>query len=67
MPKGRLSVGDDTPTGEPLNGPEGPYITDGHDDAVAAAREAGKHPGQATARKAGLRRKKTGRRNRDGD
>jgi hypothetical protein len=31
MGKGRLSVGDDTPTGEPENGPRGPYITDKDD------------------------------------
>jgi hypothetical protein len=33
MGKGRLSVGDDTPTGEPENGPQGPYITDEDDGA----------------------------------
>ena len=31
MANGRLSVGDDTPTGEPENGPRGPYITDKDD------------------------------------
>lgn len=31
MSKGQLSVGDDTPTGEPENGPRGPYITDKDD------------------------------------
>ena len=31
MGKGQLSVGDDTPTGEPENGPKGPYITDEDD------------------------------------
>lgn len=31
MPKTDLSVGDDTPTGEPENGPRGPYITDKDD------------------------------------
>lgn len=31
MAKGQLSVGDDTPTGEPVNGPRGPYITDKDD------------------------------------
>jgi hypothetical protein len=31
MGKGQLSVGDDTPTGEPENGPRGPYITDKDD------------------------------------
>jgi hypothetical protein len=28
---GAISVGDDTPTGEPENGPAGPYITDKDD------------------------------------
>jgi|SoiMethySBSTD1v2_1073268.scaffolds.fasta_scaffold2128478_2 hypothetical protein len=31
MANGQLSVGDDTPTGEPENGPRGPYITDKDD------------------------------------
>ena len=31
MAKGRVSIGDDTPTGEPENGPKGPYITDKDD------------------------------------
>jgi hypothetical protein len=31
MSKGEVSVGDDTPTGEPENGPRGPYITDKDD------------------------------------
>jgi hypothetical protein len=31
MGKGSLSIGDDTPTGEPENGPRGPYITDKDD------------------------------------
>ena len=31
MAKGQVSIGDDTPTGEPENGPEGPYITDKDD------------------------------------
>jgi hypothetical protein len=31
MGKGQVSVGDDTPTGEPENGPRGPYITDKDD------------------------------------
>ena len=31
MGKGQLSVGDDTATGEPENGPRGPYITDKDD------------------------------------
>jgi hypothetical protein len=37
MTKARLSVGTDTPTGEPAHGPAGPYVTDEHDDEVAAA------------------------------
>jgi hypothetical protein len=35
MPKGKLSVGDDTPDGEPQAGPKGPYITDESDDTLA--------------------------------
>ena len=31
MSKSSISVGDDTPTGEPGNAPEGPYITDEDD------------------------------------
>jgi len=31
MGKGQVSIGDDTPTGEPENGPRGPYITDRDD------------------------------------
>jgi hypothetical protein len=31
MGNGQLSVGDDTSTGEPENGPRGPYITDKDD------------------------------------
>jgi hypothetical protein len=31
MGKGSMSIGDDTPTGEPENGPKGPYITDDDD------------------------------------
>jgi hypothetical protein len=31
MGKGRMSIGDDTLTGEPDNGPKGPYITDKDD------------------------------------
>jgi hypothetical protein len=37
MSKARLSVGNDTPTGEPASGPAGPYVTDEHDDELAAA------------------------------
>jgi hypothetical protein len=38
MAKSGISVGDDTPTGEPQNGPRGPYIDDDSDDITAAAR-----------------------------
>ena len=31
MSNGQISVGDDTPTGEPETGPRGPYITDKSD------------------------------------
>ncbi len=31
MAKSSISVGDDTPAGEPENGPKGPYITDKDD------------------------------------
>lgn len=31
MSKATISVGDNTPTGEPDNGPNGPYITDTDD------------------------------------
>lgn len=45
MGKGRLSIGDDTPTGEPENGPKGPYITDEKDDSMPAdKRTDGKRP-----------------------
>ncbi len=33
MAKDKLSIGDDTPSGEPENGPRGPYITDTDEDA----------------------------------
>ena len=38
MAKAGISIGDDTPTGEPQNGPKGPYIDDDTDDALARAR-----------------------------
>ena len=38
MAKGRLSIGDDTPSGEPENGPRGPYITDKDDGTGKPAR-----------------------------
>jgi hypothetical protein len=31
MAKSSISIGDDTPTGEPENAPRGPYITDKND------------------------------------
>jgi hypothetical protein len=31
MAKSSISIGDDTPTGEPENAPRGPYITDKDD------------------------------------
>lgn len=39
MAKGRLSIGDDTPTGEPENAPRGPYITDKNDGAKKPGRK----------------------------
>jgi hypothetical protein len=38
MAKPGISIGDDTPTGEPQNGPKGPYIDDATDDTTARAR-----------------------------
>jgi hypothetical protein len=38
MAKAGISIGDDTPTGEPQNGPKGPYIDDDTDDALAHPR-----------------------------
>lgn len=51
MSKGQLSVGDDTPTGEPENGPRGPYITDKNDGTSKAVpgigdSKGGKAPGK---------------------
>jgi hypothetical protein len=37
MVKGNVSIGTGTPTGKPPDGPKGPYVTDDHDDEVAAA------------------------------
>ena len=37
MAKSSISIGDDTPTGEPENAPRGPYITD-KDDGTRDAR-----------------------------
>jgi hypothetical protein len=44
MGKGQVSVGDDTPTGEPENGPKGPYITDEDDGTPRGKRPDGKRP-----------------------
>lgn len=37
MAEPKISVGDDTATGEPANGPKGPYITDDSDDEMRDA------------------------------
>lgn len=37
MANSRISVGDDTASGEPANGPKGPYITDDSDDEMRDA------------------------------
>lgn len=34
---GSISIGAETPTGQPRNAPAGPYTTDEHDDEMAAA------------------------------
>lgn len=44
MAKSGISIGDDTPTGEPQNGPRGPYIDDDTDDTTALARRGGRDP-----------------------
>jgi hypothetical protein len=44
MAKSGISIGDDTPSGEPQNGPRGPYIDDETDDTTAVARRAGQDP-----------------------
>jgi len=51
MTKARVSIGTGTPTGEPAVGPKGPYVTDDHDDEVAAATER-RSPDEADGRKA---------------
>lgn len=38
MSKSKISVGDDTPTGEPENAPKGPYTTDETDDETREGR-----------------------------
>ena len=45
MGKGQVSVGDDTPTGEPENGPRGPYITDKDDGTRKPGRTGDNSPG----------------------
>jgi hypothetical protein len=47
MAKENVSIGTETPTGKPLDGPTGPYVTDDHDDEVAAA---ARRPAGETAR-----------------
>ena len=39
MARSKISVGDDTPSGEPENGPKGPYITDKDDGSHSPAGE----------------------------
>lgn len=41
MGKPGISIGDDTPTGEPWNGPKGPYIDDETEDMTANAGSGG--------------------------
>jgi hypothetical protein len=43
MGKTQVSVGDDTASGEPENGPKGPYITD-KDDGTPRDKRPGKRP-----------------------
>src|SRR3954465_175947 len=38
MSKAKISVGDDTPTGEPKRVPKGPYVTDKTDDETQTGR-----------------------------
>ena len=38
MGNAKISVGDDTPTGEPKSGPKGPYTTDKTDDETQTGR-----------------------------
>ncbi len=40
---GQISIGDDTATGEPENGPKGPYITD-KDDGTPRGKRSEKRP-----------------------
>jgi hypothetical protein len=50
MAKPAISIGDDTPTGEPENAPEGPYITP--DDEGSRRRTARKPAKDGSARRA---------------
>jgi hypothetical protein len=45
MAKARVSIGTATPTGEPCNGPRGPYVTEDHDDEIAASEHRSPRPG----------------------
>lgn len=55
MPRSRISVGDDTPSGEPENGPKGPYITDKDDGSQSPAGEPVKpDPARKPDRKKGV-------------
>ena len=60
MAKASISVGDSTPTGEPENGPKGPYITD-KDDGTRPPRKGrrgeAETPPQSANRSAPTRRK----------
>jgi hypothetical protein len=52
MGEGQMSVGDDTPTGEPKNGPRGPYITDKDDGTPKLQRRSdGSEDGKAPAKR----------------
>lgn len=52
MGKGQMSIGDDMPTGEPENGPRGPYITD-KDDGTRKRGRARDKGARKTGRTAG--------------
>jgi hypothetical protein len=49
MAKSSISIGDDTPTGEPENAPRGPYITD-KDDGTRDAHGQKPSPGKGRNR-----------------
>jgi hypothetical protein len=44
MARSGISIGADTPSGEPQNGPKGPYIDDDTDDTTARATRGGQDP-----------------------